>query len=68
MRFLSTDEAAREPALEAVFVALDAAVASLRESPMLAGEWAPSSAGGASAPPLRRDEMQVTCYPGGGAR
>ena len=46
----------------------DAAVASLQASPFLANEWKRGESDEEMPQPLKRDEMQVTCYPGGGAR
>ena len=68
MRFLSAEDAMDHDAFIPVFRAMDAAVASLQASPFLANEWKRGESDEEMPPPLKRDEMQVTCYPGGGAR
>jgi hypoxia-inducible factor (prolyl hydroxylase) len=66
MRFLSQAEATEHLALQPALAAIDAVVQGLQRSPRLAEEW--SRPDGCPVPPLRREEMQVTCYPGDGAR
>ena len=62
MRFLTAEDVAEQPAFAPVLTALDDAVGALQASPLLATDLPPATS------PLRRDEMQVTCYPGGGSR
>ena len=62
MRFLTAEDVAQQPALAPVLTALDTAVGNLQTSPLLATDLPPVTS------PLRRDEMQVTCYPGSGSR
>ena len=60
MKFFTPEEIIQQPALTPVLSVLDAAVGSLQASPLLHGELPVASLG--------RDEMQITCYPGHGAR
>ena len=62
MRWLSPAEASEHPAIQTFLAALDSTVRSLQAAPQLAAE--PQWAGEL----LQRHEMQVTCYPGNGAR
>ena len=72
MRFLDEEESTKHPEFRPVFAALDAMVGTLQASPLIASEWTASGSSSlaSSASPMRlsREETQLTCYPGGGAR
>jgi hypothetical protein len=77
MKFLTAAEASSSEPLKPVFAALDSIVQALQRAPELADEWcdaSPQSETDSTTPPppspqrLRRDEMQITCYPGDGTR
>ena len=62
MLFLEAAQAAQHAPLRTLLAAMDELVARLERAPALAAELGPSRQ------PLRREEVQLTCYPSGGTR
>lgn len=61
MLFLEAAQAAQHAPLRTLLAAMDELVARLERAPALAAELGPFQ-------PLRREEVQLTCYPSGGTR